>query len=83
MQYVTVIYTILDVSLQSGCAQNVSSSTIAVTVGAIRIHGRYRPHRVRVLSLSVPMIGSLMASQKRDTNIRMDTAAILIPNTSV
>ena len=50
---------------------------------ATKSHGRYLPHLVFVLSVSPPTIGSLMASQNRENSISADTAAILIPNTSV
>ena len=45
--------------------------------------GRYRPHLDFVLSVSPPTIGSLIASQNLEKSISADTAAILIPNTSV
>ena len=41
------------------------------------------PHLVFVLSVNPPTIGSLIASQNLENNINAETAAILIPNTSV
>ena len=49
----------------------------------INSHGRYLPHLVFVLSVNPPTIGSLIASQNLEKSINADTAAILIPNTSV
>src|SRR5699024_7418967 len=74
IQYVTAIYTIFDVSDQSGCAQNVSMSTTAVRGAAISSQGRYLPHLDLVLSLRVPMTGSLSASQNREKSISAATA---------
>ena len=83
MQYVTAMYTILAVWLQWGCAQNVSMSMMAVMGAPKSSHGRKRPQRVWVLSVRVPMMGSLTASQMRDTSIRVATALMPMPNTSV
>ena len=77
------MYTIFAVWLQSGCAQNVSMRTRAVTGAPKRSHGRKRPQREWVLSVSVPMIGSFTASQMRDTSISVATALMPMPNTSV
>ena len=68
---------------QSGLAQNVITRRIAVIGAATNSHGRYRPHFDFVLSVSPPTIGSLIASQNLEKSISDDTAAILIPNTSV
>ena len=46
-------------------------------------HGRQRPQRDLVRSLRLPITGSLTASHIRETSIRVATAAILTPNTSV
>jgi len=77
------MYTILEVSDQSGLAQNVNTRSTAVMGAATKSHGRYLPHLVFVLSVSPPTIGSLIASQNLENSISADTAAILIPNTSV
>ena len=72
------IYRLFALSGHAGCAQNVSTRTTAVSGAPISSHGR-----VRVRSLSEPMTGSFIASQKRETSISSETAAMLMPQTSV
>ena len=69
----------------SACpAQTVSSASTAAFISAPRrIHGRYLPIFVWVLSTMVPIIGSLTPSQIRAIGVRISKKVDFMPSTSV
>ena len=63
--------------------QNIRARTMALSTVPIMIQGRNLPHLLRVLSTTMPIKGSLKASQIRATINRVPTKAGATKRTSV